>query len=50
MLKGENMQVYVIFKYIRDLYHYMDLIARCHTANDVYGEILSHSLSGEMFT
>ena len=50
MLESDNERVYVMPGYIRNFYHLIGLIARCHTANDVFGEILSHFSNSEMFT
>ena len=50
MSTSEKVGIYVIFGYIRNFNHLIGLIDRCHTANDVFGEILSHSSNGEMFT
>ena len=41
-----SVKVCVFFGYI---YRLIDMIARCHTANDIFDEILSHSLNDEMF-
>ena len=36
MLTSENVQIYLVFGYIRNFYRYTDLIARCHIASDVF--------------
>ena len=49
-MTSENVLVYIIFGYIRNLNRQIGLIARYQAANDVFGEILSHPSNGEMFT
>ena len=50
MSTSENVQIYVVFGYIRNLYRWIDLIAGCHATNDVFDAILSHSTNGDMLT
>ena len=50
MLTSKNVRVYLIFGYIRNFNRQIEFLAQYHSANDVFGEILSHFSNGEMFT